>query len=69
MFTIFRLFRRHRNNPGAILILLARAGRLDEHEASVAAAFRAGLRLGLQHPELAEQVVGPQPLTGTDNTP
>lgn len=61
MLRIIRLFRRHVNNPGAILILLARAGRLEEHEASVTAAFRAGLRLGLAHPELAEQVLTDPP--------
>ncbi|WNM72852.1 hypothetical protein SEA_REDFOX_65 [Arthrobacter phage RedFox] len=39
-------------DPGAVLRLLERARDIEEHEASVSAAFRAGLRVGAEHPEV-----------------
>ncbi|AYN56881.1 hypothetical protein PBI_ANDREW_69 [Arthrobacter phage Andrew] len=37
---------------GAVLRLLERARQIQEQDASVSAAFRAGLRVGAAHPEV-----------------
>lgn len=37
---------------GTFLSLLIRAQQIDANDASVAAAFRAGLRVGAEHPEV-----------------
>lgn len=44
-------------NPGAALQLLGRARELREVELSMSAAFRAGLRVGLEHPEIGRAIV------------
>lgn len=44
-------------DPGAVLRLLERARDIQEHDESMSAAFRAGLRVGLAHPEIARAVV------------
>lgn len=49
--------RAHHARPETLLGLLIRAQDIEEESASMAAAFRAGLRLGLAHPELARQVI------------
>lgn len=40
-------------DPGNFLRLLIRAQEIQEQDASVSAAFRAGVRVGAEHPELA----------------
>lgn len=52
------LFRIGKNDHQGLLKLLLRAHEIQEDEASMAMAFRAGLKLGLQHPELGRQVLG-----------
>lgn len=37
---------------GTFLTLLTRAQKLDQNDANVSAAFRAGLRVGAEHPEV-----------------
>jgi hypothetical protein len=46
------------SRPERLLKLLMRAHELDTTEASMAMAFRAGIRIGLQHPDLGRQVLG-----------
>ncbi|QGH74555.1 hypothetical protein HYQ03_gp68 [Arthrobacter phage Kuleana] len=57
MIELFRWFRRMGRTPDSFLALLIHARDVQEHEASVSAAFRAGLRVGLAHPEIAERYV------------
>lgn len=52
------LARTGRTKPERLLKLLLRAHDLDSTEASMAMAFRAGIRVGLQHPDLGRQVLG-----------
>lgn len=51
------LVRINREDPGSFLRLLLRAQEIQEHDESMSAAFRAGLRVGLAHPEIARAVV------------
>ena len=52
------LFDTGRKRPVRLLKLLIRAHELDMQEASMSMAFRAGIRLGLKHPELGREVLG-----------
>lgn len=49
-------------NPERLLSLLIRAHDLDTLEASMSAAFRAGLKVGLEHPELGRKVLSEEPI-------
>lgn len=51
------LFGLLKHNPERLLNLLLRAHFLDVEEASVKAAFRAGLKVGRKYPEYADQVL------------
>lgn len=51
------LVRINRADSGSFLRLLLRAQEIQEHDESMSAAFRAGLRVGLAHPEIARAVV------------
>lgn len=51
------LFWRRQEDSASFLRLLQRAQEIQEFDASMAAAFRAGLRVGLAHPEIARAVV------------
>lgn len=44
-------------NPERLLSLLIRAHNLDREDWSVSATFRAGLKVGLDHPEIGRQVL------------
>lgn len=60
MFRLARLavfLRTERRRPDHLLGLLIRAQDITETDASMAAAFRAGLRVGLAHPEIARSVM------------
>jgi hypothetical protein len=47
-----------RRNPDRLLKLLIRAHDMDREEASMAMAFRAGVRIGLKYPHLGREVLG-----------
>lgn len=49
MFWLLNLLRKR---PEGLLTLLARAHHIDTTQASCSAAFRAGLKVGLDHPEI-----------------
>ncbi|QGZ16956.1 hypothetical protein SEA_LITTLETOKYO_64 [Arthrobacter phage LittleTokyo] len=51
------LFWRRQKDSASFLALLIRAQEIQENDGSMSAAFRAGLRVGLAHPELARAVV------------
>lgn len=46
-----------RKHPERLLSLLIRAREIDRYEGNMTAAFRAGLKVGLDHPELAQKVL------------
>ena len=52
MLGFIRWFRSFRAQPHNFLALLIHARDVQEHEASVSAAFRAGLKVGAEHPEV-----------------
>ncbi len=52
------LLRIGKHNPPGLLKLLLRAQEIEDNEASMAMAFRAGVRVGLKHPDLGRQVLG-----------
>lgn len=54
MIAFLRWFHSYRAQPHNFLALLIHARDVQQHEASVAAAFRAGLKVGAEHPEVAE---------------
>ncbi|AYN57639.1 hypothetical protein PBI_DAOB_66 [Arthrobacter phage Daob] len=53
MLGFIRFWRSMGDRPASFLALLIRAREMKEHEASVSAAFRAGLKVGSAHPEIA----------------
>ena len=49
------------NNPDRLLALLIRAQRVEDNEIRASIIFRAGMKVGLNHPEIARSVIyGPE---------
>lgn len=46
-----------RHNPERLLSLLIRSHEIDVEEASMSAAFRAGLKVGRKYPDYADKVL------------
>ena len=53
MIGLLRWFRSYRAQPHNFLAVLIHARDVQQFEASVSAAFRAGLKVGAEHPEVA----------------
>ncbi|WPM94392.1 hypothetical protein VG1_CDS0068 [Arthrobacter phage Cupello] len=53
MLAFIRWFTASGRQPHNFLALLIHARDVQQHEASVSAAFRAGLKVGAEHPEVA----------------
>lgn len=51
-----------KKDPDRLLSLLIRAHRIDDNELQVSRIFRAGMKVGLNHPEIARNLLlGPEP--------
>lgn len=51
------LFNMARHNPEHLLALLITAQSIQEERASLAAAFRAGVRIGRKYPDVADKLL------------
>lgn len=55
------LLAKAKNNPERLLSLLIRAQRIEDNELRASVIFRAGMKVGLNHPEIARSVIyGPE---------
>lgn len=55
------LLAKAKNHPDRLLALLIRAQQVEDNEIRASVIFRAGMKVGLNHPEIARNVIyGPE---------